>query len=69
MLELQHLKCRSSRPYPVEKDCHRAVRVNVGLVATELSNLADDADMLADRAVKVGRRDARSRKLFGHFDS
>jgi hypothetical protein len=25
--------------------------------------------MLADRAVKVGRRDARSRKLFGHFDS
>ena len=68
MLGLQHL-CFIGRSYPVEKNGYRAVRVNVGLVASEVSNLANDADMLTDRTVKVGRSDARSRKLFRHCGS
>ena len=55
--------------YTTEENGHGALRVQGGLVATQLRDLAEEQDVAADEAVEVGRGDARGRELFGHGSS
>lgn len=54
--------------FPVQKNGDGAVGVNSGLVAAQLGNLADDADVLVDKGVEVGCGDARRGNVFRHYD-
>lgn len=52
----------------VEVDGDVAVGVNDGLLAEQLGDFADNADVAVDVVVKVGRGDARGKHLVGHFE-
>lgn len=54
------------KTYPVQKNGDIAISVNGGLVAAQLGDLADDADVLVDKGVEAGRGDARCGNVFRH---
>ena len=52
--------------YAIEKYGHCPFGIEGCLVAAELRNFADEEDVTIDKAVEVGRGDARGRELLGH---